>query len=271
MVNSISKEKYNDENQVKLLNNLNAELTVMRNKMVYTGLESVKYNLNHRNKNCKFFELGKSYSVDGEGFKEEEKLVLWATGSVANGNWIQKDQAVDFFFIKSIVGNILSLSGLKKLKVSSIEGGLFVAGQQIGNGNQSLVQYGLLSQEVLDKLEIKEAVYYAEFEWERILKLAGRVKPKFSPLPKYPFMKRDLALLVDQHTEFESIKAIAKKYGKQLIRDIDLFDVYQDKKMDADKKSYAISFIFRDDHKTLSDKEVDKVMNKLIEAYKNES
>lgn len=272
MVNSISKEKYyeNDDKIVRLLNNLNAELTIMRPEMVYSGLEPILHNINHRNKDCRFFELGKRYLVDGDGFKEEEKLSLWFTGDIAPTNWTGKAQPINQYYVKSVVENILQLAGVTSFKLKSVEDSDFTYQQTYGSKKEDYVRFGLLKRSVTEKVDVKQAVYYAEFDWAAIRKLSGFNKVQFQPLSKYPSMRRDLALLVDEAVTFKKIQGIAKQYGKQILREIDLFDTYQDKKMAANKKSYAISFIFRDDHKTLSDKEVDKVMKKLMEVYQSE-
>lgn len=272
MVNSISKDKYyENESTVKLMNNLNAELTVMRKNMIYSGLEPVKHNINHRNSDCRFFELGKNYLLDeANGYQEEEKLSLWLTGNITPSNWTTKARPVDHYYLKSIVENVLSLAGINGYKEKELESSVFNYGQQLGSKHQNYVSFGKVSQSVLNKLDIDQPVFYAEFNWEEILTAARMAKTSYTPLPKYPGIRRDLALLVDNSTSFKTIKGIGKQYGKQILKEIDLFDSYQDKKMDDDKKSYAISFIFRDDHKTLSDKEVDKVMNNLMNVYKKE-
>ena len=272
MVNSISRDKYYEENEtpIRLMNNLNAELTIMREKMVYSGLEPIKHNINHSNKDCRFFELGKRYFVDEEGIKEEEKLSIWLTGNIADTNWIEKAQPVDFYYLKSLVEQVLELCGLNNYKALSQENNLFKYAQTLGRKKTQYVTFGLLSTSVLKKLDIDQPVYYAEFNWEEIVKATQNTKTLFSELPKYPSTRRDLALLVDKAATFESIEKIGKQYGKAILQKIDLFDSYQDKNLGENKKSYAISFIFRDNHKTLNDKEVDKIMNKLMEAYKRE-
>lgn len=173
-------------------------------------------------------------------------------------------------YLKSIVENILSLAGINGYKEKELESSVFNYGQQLGSKHQNYVTFGKVSQSVLQKLDIDQPVFYAEFNWEEVLKAARMAKTSYTSLPKYPGIRRDLALLVDNSTSFKTIKGIGKQYGKQILKEIDLFDSYQDKKMDDDKKSYAISFIFRDDHKTLSDKEVDKVMNNLMNVYKKD-
>ncbi|MEZ5024692.1 MAG: hypothetical protein R2728_15810 [Chitinophagales bacterium] len=271
MVNSITKDKYYEGKKlVTLMNNLNAELTVMRESMIYSGLEPIKHNINHRNTDCRFFELGKRYFVSEDGYGEEEKLSLWLTGNISSSNWNTKAQPVDHYYLKSIVENILSLTGLDTYREKEEASENFKYAQSYGTKKQDYVTFGLLKKSVLKKLAIEQPVYYAEFNWSVILEAARNAKTTYSPLPKYPSIRRDLALLVDNSTSFKTIKGIGKQYGKQILRDIDLFDSYQDKKMDADKKSYAISFIFRDDHKTLSDKEVDKIMSNLMNAYQKE-
>jgi phenylalanyl-tRNA synthetase beta chain len=271
MVNSISRDKYYDTTTpIRLMNNLNAELTIMRESMVYSGLEPIRHNINHRNANCQFFELGKQYAMVENQIKEEEKLSLWLTGKVKDANWIEKGQEVDFYYLKSVVEQILEACGIRDCKTASVENGHFKFGQTFGSRKTVFVQFGLLSTSVLKKLDIEQPVYYAEFDWESVLKAAQNAKTLFAELPKYPSTRRDLALLVNKETSFDSLQKIGKQYGKEILRKVDLFDSYQDKNMDPNKKSYAISFIFRDNHKTLNDKEVDGVMNKLIEAYKRE-
>jgi phenylalanyl-tRNA synthetase beta chain len=271
MVNSISRDKYYDSSSpIRLMNNLNAELTIMRESMVFSGLEPIKHNINHRNANCSFFELGKQYSRGEQQILEEEKLSLWLTGKIKDGNWLEKGQEVDFYYLKSVVEQILALCGVKDFKTLPETPSNFKYVATYGNRKNAFVTFGLLSTTILKKVDVEQPVYYAEFNWKNVLKAAQDSKTLFAELPKYPSTKRDLALLVNKETTFESLQKIGKQYGKEILQKVDLFDSYQDKNMDPGKKSYAISFIFRDNHKTLNDKEVDSVMNKLIEAYKRE-
>lgn len=271
MVNSITKEKYNtDDEQVRLLNNLNAELTVMRQSMLSTGLEAVRHNLNHKNLDCKFFELGKEYSLNGDDFNERDILSLWVTGSIHSGNWRSKDERSDFFYVKTLAERIVQILGIGKYATSPSDDADLREGLQWKVGKKTLVDFGEVKQSVLEKVDIDNPVFYVRIYWDVMTALALSNEVRFKELPKYPSIKRDLALLVDEQSNYASFEKIAKIHGKGILKEIDLFDVYQDKKMQEGKKSYAISFIFRDEHKTLNDKEVDKIMKQLMYAYKNE-
>ena len=272
MINSITREEYNpqSESQVRLMNNLNADLTVMRQSMLHPGLEPIRHNLNHSNKDCKFFEMGKQYAVDADGFEERTKLSLWMTGTISSANWLSPGKAVDYFYTKSIVDRIIALLGFSQTRSIDIDHATLSHGRAVLNGDQTLATFGQITTSELKKMDIGQDVFYAEFDWDVIMDSVAGNGVTFSGIPKFPGIRRDLALLVDNAVSFDSIEALGWKYGKKILRDIDLFDVYQDKKMDSSKKSYAISFIFRDDHKTLSDKEVDKIMKQLIEAFKSE-
>jgi phenylalanyl-tRNA synthetase beta chain len=272
VVNSITREIYNTDpdTQVRLLNNLNADLTVMRQSMMYPGLESIRHNLNHSNRNIRFFELGKHYRLDGDHYRESEKLAIWTTGMTVEANWLEKDRPADYYYIKSIAERTLTLLGFEHTVTREGDHqGLFHY-REVYVNDLKLAHYGQITPAELKKLDISQDVFYAEIDWDNILRAARDTGVTFRQLPKYPSIRRDLALLVDHGVTFESVEAIGRKHGGRILREIDLFDVYQDKKMDAGKKSYAISFIFRDDHKTLSDKEVDKIMKRLMEVCASE-
>ena len=202
--------------------------------------------------------------------QESTYLSLWLTGNVNHGNWKAAAQPVDFYYIKSIVESILKISNCSEWKAVTEVPDYLSYGQTISFKGQPVVHFGEVSNKTLSKFDMEEAVYYIEFDWEKLLKLTKKTTILFQPIPKYPSIRRDLALLVDRNVEYASIESIANKYGKRLLRAVDLFDDYRDKNMDASKKSYAISFIFRDDDKTLNDKQVDKIMKQLIQVYQKE-
>ncbi|MCP4124663.1 MAG: phenylalanine--tRNA ligase subunit beta, partial [Bacteroidetes bacterium] len=271
LVNSITKEEYNDpEGQVKLLNNLNAELTAMRTSSMHTGLEAIRHNLNHSNKDCKFFELGKQYTRLEDGFREDEVLSLWATGRMFPSNWRHKGEMVDFYYLKSVAQNIAAILGIGKYTISEIESEKLGNAVAINSGDKVVAHIGEVHNKVLELMDVGAPVFYASFFWDVVTQLVARQDLRYKEMPRYPSMRRDLAMLVNSEVPFAAFEKIGRKHGKNILREMDLFDVYQDKKMEAGKKSYAISHIFRDDHKTLSDKEVDKIMNRLMEAYTRE-
>lgn len=272
MVNSISKSTYspNPDQEVRLLNNLNVELTTMRQSMLQSGLEAVAHNIRHSNRDLAFYEQGKVYFKQDDSYREENKLSLWMSGKVAPSNWLEQSATSDFYHIKAYVGQILDQFGVRRRKAVDLDFHGLSKGQTIQSAGKPIVHYGEVSRDVLKIHDIEVPVVYAEFDWDALLAHAGSHTVRFSELPKYPSTRRDLALLVDRSVSYEQLAKIGSKHGGAILRDMDLFDVYADKNMEQNKKSYAISFIFRDDHKTLNDKEVDKIMERLVKVYKSE-
>lgn len=254
------------------MNPLNAELDVMRKTLLYGGLESVARNQNHQRPDVKFYEFGKSYFVKEDGFYgEQQQLTLLVSGAINAEKWNANKDQVDYFFLKGVVEKIMAKLGITKPGVSTES---FEAGEMSGEAytilKRNVVKLGKLSNDVLEKFGIKNPVYYAVFNWENVESLLSVNKIRFKELPKYPVVKRDLALLIDSNVKFEEITQLARGAEKKLLKDVNLFDVYEGDKIGKGKKSYAVSFLIQDESKTLKDSEVDKIMDKLIEVYKKE-
>ena len=271
---------YKEEQTVKMLNPLSADLNGMRQTLLFGGLESIAYNTNRQNKNLKFYEFGNCYFYKGTELKdhpernywEEEHLGLFVSGNKEVENWSIKEQPASFYGLKTYSENILKRLGfkIKQIQISETENELFSTGLAYKSNNKIIVEIGLVSTNFLKKFDIENPVFYADFDWGQILVQQKRHKVTFEELPKFPAVKRDLALLMDKQIMFSQIKDIAFKIERQLLRQVDLFDVYEGKGIPAGKKSYAVSFILRDDQRTLTDKQIDKTMQKLIAAFGRE-
>lgn len=257
---------------VYINNTSNVHLDVMRPTMLFSGLESVLRNQNRQNSDLKIYEFGKSYrKKEGDGFNETQHLTLFLTGERWGESWLntQKTQ-VGYFTLKSFVTNVLTRLGLSGYQESAIQNDILNFGLKYHRGPQNLVEFGKVNSKILKKMDIKNAVFYAEFNWDSILKALRKHKTTFEELNKFPIVRRDLALVIDNSVKFADIVAIARKAGKKLLKEINLFDVYDDEsKLGKGKKSYAVSYIFEDPTKTLKDKEIEKVMNTLIREYEN--
>ena len=253
------KEEYN----VMMLNPLSSDLSAMRQSLLFSGLEAVSFNINRKRSDLKFFEFGKSYHKMPGGYDENKHLTLLVTGNRQNESWTNPQSKSDFFLFKGYINTILSRLGLDK-KVTSLpfENDVFAEGLALAVGKEVIVEFGTVKKSVLKYFDIKQEALYADFAWDKIQKYVS-TKIKFTDIPKYPEVRRDLALLLDENVKFEQIYNIAKQTEKGLLKDVNLFDVYQGNNLPEGKKSYAISFILQDDSKTLTDTQIDKIMSKL--------
>ncbi|NVO02755.1 MAG: phenylalanine--tRNA ligase subunit beta [Bacteroidetes bacterium] len=285
MCNSLTKSEYYQDNSllkiencVKILNPLSKYLDVMRQTLLYGGLETVSFNQNRKNFNLKLYEFGKSYHFylekdssenDLAKYKEQEHLMLMVCGSEIPETWNSKERPTDFFFVKSFVMSILSRIGVKEKNIQEnyFKNELFSEAIEINVNEKKVAEFGLLSSTLTKNSDIKTPVYYADLNWDALLKLSTKNKVKYTEIPKYPEVRRDLALLLDREIQFSEIAKLAKQTEKQLLRKVSLFDVYQGDKIDSGKKSYAVSFIIQDFEKTLQDKDIEKVMSKLTKAF----
>lgn len=289
MNNTLTKSAYSDiipqsfpaENNVMLANPLSSDLNALRQSLVFGALEVARLNRNHRNPNLKLFEMGNVQSFkagaeksDYKSYSESYHLSLLMTGLKSEPNWCTKADEVSFFDLKAEVLNVISRLGLNPSAISEepLQNDLFADGVEIKvEKTKTLVKYGSLNASVLAKFDIDAPVYYAEFDVNTLIaKSAQQNKVHYTPLPKYPAVKRDLALLVDDKVSFADICQVARKTEKKLLKSVSLFDVYQGKNLPAGKKSYAVTFILRDDEKTLADKQIEKVMSQLTNQFSRE-
>ncbi len=273
--NSITNSKYFTpevlEHTVKMINNLSADLDVMRPSMLETGLESIAYNLNRRNEDLLFFEFGKTYAQQAPGkYHETEHLSLYLTGRKRPESWMYQAAPVDFYYLKGYVGNILAQLGINGLQWAEQEhAGLQHAWQIKGRG-QSLVTLGAVSAAKLKQFDIKQPVWFADINWQSILAALPKKDTFYSEIPKFPAVRRDLALVLDKQVRFADVEAAARGVKSPLLQHINLFDVFESEKLGVNKQSYAVSFTFQDTRKTLTDKEIDTVMEKLVKAFETQ-
>jgi phenylalanyl-tRNA synthetase beta chain len=273
MNNSLTKEAYDnlildiDPNQnVKIINPLSADLNTLRRTLLFSVLESLEYNLNRKNSNIKFYEFGKTYFMDKE-YVENQHLLLMVTGNRHAENWNSQNTKVDFFYLKEIVHLILNRFGIKNLKSEKINTYGFEDGLMYKYKKKRLVCFGEVTKDLSNKFGIKSDVYIADFNWDLIVDLVKNQKITYTPVNKYPKVRRDLSLLIDNNISFDELEKIAKGINNVVLKSINLFDVYNGDKLPKDKKSYALSFIFEDYTKTLTDKYIDGIMKKLIKEY----
>jgi phenylalanyl-tRNA synthetase beta chain len=276
----IGLKNYKEEQTVKILNPLSADLNGMRQTLLLGGLESIVYNANRQNKNLRFYEFGNCYFYKGtelkdhpeKNYREEEHLGLFVTGSKENENWTEKEKSTSFFTIKTYAENILKKLGFStdQMQITETENELFSEGLSYSFNNKTLLNFGIVAKKWLKKFDLENPVYYADFNWDNVLILHKRHKVIFEELPKFPAVRRDLALLIDKKVKFEQIKQTAYKVERKILREVDLFDFYEGKGIPEDKKSYAVSFILRDDKGTLNDKLIEKTMQKLVDTFNRE-
>jgi phenylalanyl-tRNA synthetase beta chain len=277
MTNSLTSPEYvnlsNDLEElasVKMLNPLSSELSVMRQSMLFSGLEAISYNINRKKHNLKFFEFGKSYSNEKGGQKEQKHLSLFLTGSQREDSWAVPSKKNDFFFLKTVVDNILIRLGVLSNDSGPIDNDLISEGLTLKSKKKDLVSFGIVNKSILKKFDIKQEVLFADFNWDNVSTLAAQNEIVFNAIPKYPEVKRDFALLLNDDVPFKKVYELGFSTENKLIKNINLFDVYKGTKLPKGKKSYAVSFTLQDEKSTLTDKEIDKIMGKLQARYKKE-
>jgi phenylalanyl-tRNA synthetase beta chain len=259
------KEEYN----VLMLNPLSSDLSAMRQSLLFSGLEAVSYNINRRNGDLKLFEFGKTYHKLPSGYDEQKHLTLFVSGNRNEESWTNPQKPSDFFLFKGYVNSVLERLGISKIQNKPLESDVFAEGIAIASGNDTIVEFGTVKKSILKHFDIKQEVFYADFNWNLILKLIGS-KIKFTDITKYPEVRRDLALLLDKNIAFDAIYNLSRQTEKSLLKNINLFDVYEGKNLPEGKKSYAISFTLQDNSKTLTDEQIDKIMTKLQKNFENE-
>ena len=280
--NSLTKGAYYGENEtlVRIMNPLSTDLNVMRQTLLFGGLESIEHNVKRKNGNCRFFEFGNVYFFSPEkqsdenpmnAYKEEYHLGLWLTGKRVEGSWAHANEDSSFAELSAYVENILARIGVQQgmLVRKKSDNAIFSAGLVIENrGGKKMLEMGVLAKKVLKSADIDSPVYYCEMNWTALMKLIRNQKVLYTEIAKYPAVSRDLALLIDQSVEFSQIEEIARQTEKKLLKKVELFDVYEGKNLPAGKKSYAVNFILQDAEKTMGDKQIDAIMQKLINNLK---
>ncbi len=269
------------ENTVRIYNPLSSDLNGMRQTLLFGGLECIAHNANRKNFDLKLFEFGNCYFRHATRFKEnpvsnygeEEQLALFMTGNREQPNWLTSAQPASLFLLKGYVEKILERLGYEPDRLMADESGneLFDYGIRLSQGDRQLADLGCVAAPLLKDAGIELPVFYAALNWSQLLMAASRNSVKFSDLPKYPEVRRDLALVLDREITFQTLRELAFRTERQLLRAVDLFDIYEGSGVPAGKKSYAISFILRDDHKTLNDKVIAKSMERLLGAFEKET
>ena len=302
--NSLTKAAYYDnepsykaENCVRLLNPLSQDLAVLRQTLLFGGLESISRNVNRRRADLQFFEFGNCYYFHAEkkcadiipgvsssrdpevikhvldAYSEDYHLGLWMTGKRVSGSWAHPDEDQTFYALKANVLNIFARLGVPFGALVFKEGGNSIFAKSIlieNRGGKVIAQLGIVAKRLQAQFDIPTEVYFADIAWQQVMRLIRKEKVSYAELPKFPAVSRDLALLVDKSVEFAQIEAIAYQSERKLLRDVRLFDVYEGKNLPAGKKSYAVNFILQDETKTLNDKAIDAIMQKLIQNLKSQ-
>ena len=273
MNNSLSKSSYSEliteiklDEQVKLINPLSQDLDGMRQSLLFSGLESIAYNLNRKNHNLSFYEFGKTYQIINSKYIEKKKLILLSCGNEKSESWNEQNKKKDFFWIKQKVEHILKRLGLHNLKGKNNELSYLVDAYSFNFKKNKIADFGFVNKATLKPFGIKTDILYAELDWDLIVKHIHS-KTKYSEVNKFPSVRRDLALLLDKDVEFSKLNSLAKQTETNLLKSVNLFDVYEGDKLPENKKSYALSFILEDKENTLTDSQIDGVMDKLINAF----
>ena len=287
--NSLTKGAYYEghnaypvENSVKILNPLSTDLNVMRQTLLFGGLESIQHNVNRKRQNLRFFEFGNVYTYDPEkqnddnpmqAYKEQYHCSLLITGKRVEGSWAHANEDSSIYELRAYVINIIRRIGVSQnqLVVKKSDNDIFSTGVTIENrGGKKLYELGIISKKLLKQFGLENPVYYAELNWTALMKIAKKNEVLYTEVPKFPAVSRDLALLVDNSVEFAQIEQIARQTEKKLLKNVELFDVYEGDKLPAGKKSYAVNFILQDNEKTMGDKQIDAIMQKLIANLKKQ-
>jgi phenylalanyl-tRNA synthetase beta chain len=233
-------------------------------------LEAIAYNQNRRNSDLKLYEFGKVYSVSETGFNENLRLSLFMTGRNLSQQWNHSSTPLSFYNLKGAVDAIIKRLNISSLIGENLSDNTYDHAYQYKKGEAVLVSFGSVSKAIRKKLDIDKEVFYADFNWDLVNKAIRKNKISFSDIPKMPSVRRDLSLLINNQVTFNQLQTLALKTERSLLKEVNVFDVYDGDKLPADKKSYALSFLLQDDEKTLTDKQIDAVMNKLISIFEKE-
>ena len=277
MNNSITSPKYasfskqlDEIAKVNLLNPLGQELSQLRTSLLFSSLEVIAYNQNRQRRDLKIYEFGKVYRQLEEGHQEDKKIALALCGRANKEAWNTDNTANDIYHLKGYVYALLESLGLDALTEEATDRDIFQYGLCISSRKKAVVQLGSIAPQLLKEFSIDQEVVYAEFDFETLYQLAFKKDLIVAAIPKFPSSRRDFALLVDEKVSFDALKEVAQKVDRKILTQINLFDVYEGKNLPAGKKSYGLSFLFADPHKTLTDKNIDKVMQKLKNSFEKE-
>ncbi|MBA4744152.1 MAG: phenylalanine--tRNA ligase subunit beta [Muricauda sp.] len=259
-----------DESAVQMLNPLSSDLSVLRTSMLHSGLQTVSYNHNRQKTDLKLFEFGKTYhKVDGN-HQEKQHLAIFISGERTQSSWAVASKRSDFFYLKGIVENVFERLGIRDIDTKPLTDSDFAEGVSYVKNDKVLVSLGLVGKAALKRFDIKQEVFYADLDWDAILECISTQNIAFKEIPKFPEVTRDFALLLDDSVSFQKVYDIAWNTEKKLLKKVNLFDVYTGKNLPEGKKSYAVSFTLMDEKKTLTDKQIEKIMGKLLSQYQKE-
>ncbi|MBT3871891.1 MAG: phenylalanine--tRNA ligase subunit beta [Flavobacteriaceae bacterium] len=275
--NSLTSPKYIDlskalkqEHNIEILNPLSNDLSVMRQSMLFNALEVLSFNSNRKISDFKLFEFGKTYHQYDAGCQEPKHLSLLVSGLKNYENWALASSKSTFFYFKGFIINILDRLGIPNYSENGTKDGNFSEGLSFSKNGKLLVDFGIINKSITATFGIDTETFYADFKWNEVLAEIATDNFKLKAIPKFPKVKRDLALLIDESITFDSLKETAQKTERQLLKNINLFDVYKGSKLPEGKKSYALSFTLQDDKRTLTDKQIDKIMKKLQQNFESE-
>jgi phenylalanyl-tRNA synthetase beta chain len=276
ITNSLTKPVYaeksgflNPSHNVEILNKLSEDLGVMRQSLLFSGLEVLAYNINRRQTDLKMFEFGTVYAKTENGYQEEKRLGIFLTGDRHSESWQMASAPVGFADLYSVVELILEKLGLEGTEVEIVHRPPYDYALQLTLGTKVLGTVGLVQEEICKLAEVKQEVFFAELSWDLLTKKAKGLK-KYQEISKFPEVRRDLSLVIDRQVSFDKIKKVAVKAGGKLLQRIGVFDMYQGDKIDAGKKAYALSFFLQDSEQTLTDQVIDRTMSRLIQSFENE-
>jgi phenylalanyl-tRNA synthetase beta chain len=273
MSNSLTKSAYaeNLDEAVKILNPLSSDLDIMRQTLLYSGLEAVAYNQNRRNADLKLYEFGKTYNLREDKYIENQRFAVFLTGAKQAENWNAKSATATFYNLKAIVDALMARLNIADFTIEDAADANLAYGLKYNRGNKTLVSFGAVSKAALKKADVDKEVFYADFNFDVLLNLVKKNKIVYQEVSKFPAVRRDLSMLIDKTVSFQQLKGIAQKTERKLLKDVNVFDVYQGDKLPAGKKSYALSFVIQDEEKTLTDKTIDAIMQKLIYNFGKEA
>jgi len=288
MNNSLTKSEYIEKNKefdsdhsVELLNPLSKDLDILRQTLLFGGLEVISYNQNRKVNDLKIFEFGKVYrrhSANNKGtglenYSEQKRVALFVTGKKEPENWDAQHGKVDFYTLKGVVESVLKRLGIQRETLTLEETGdhNFIYALDYKSGKESFGRIGEIDQKLLKQFDIKQPVFVADFNWEKMLDLIPKHDLTYRPIPKFPAVRRDLALIVDKEIPFEKLMEVAQKAERKLLKEIGIFDIYEGDKIPSGKKSYALKFILQDENKTLTDKVIEKTMKRILQALEKEA
>ncbi|MGC8802455.1 MAG: phenylalanine--tRNA ligase subunit beta, partial [Bacteroidales bacterium] len=286
MNNSLTKSAYYERFDayhnriVYIVNPLSSDLNCLRQTLIFGALESIAYNINRKKSNLRFYEFGNCYFLNASStsanpldkYSEHTRLGLFITGLVEEPNWTTPKTASNIYFLKAYTEQVLAKSGLNfdQLKIAGISHPLFSLAFQYVLDGKPIGILGIVNKQILQQFDIPQEVFAAELDWEQLLQWKAQSRVQYKELPKYPEVRRDLSMVLDMQVTYQQLEELAKKVEPVLIKKISLFDVYQGDKIEQGKKSYAIAYTLQSEEKTLTDEEIDTVMQKLMNAYEKE-